>query len=73
MAGINRPSAMGDRWPGQRRDGAGDPKIGSVVGAGVRAGGAIFGVLALLLCDRPPNDAIMPSDDAVNAACHLTG
>ena len=60
---------MGDRWPGQRRDGAGDPKIESVVGAG----GAIFGVLALLLCDRPPNDAIMPSDDAVNAACHLTG
>ena len=23
--------------------------------------------------ERPPNDAIMPSDDAVNAACHLTG
>ena len=64
---------MGDRGPGQRRDGVADPKIGSVVGAGVRAGGAIFGVLALLLCDRPPNDAIMPSDDAVNAACHLTG
>jgi hypothetical protein len=38
-----------------------------------------FGVLAVLLCDGPPDDAIlpgdavMPSDDAVNAACHLTG
>jgi hypothetical protein len=38
-----------------------------------------FGVVAVLLCDRPPDDAIMPgdavmpSDDAVNAACHLTG
>ena len=29
--------------------------------------------LALLLCDRLTDDAIMPIDDAFNAACHLTG
>jgi hypothetical protein len=41
--------------------------------------GAPFRAAAVLLCDRPPDDAVMPgdavmpSDDAVNAACHLTG